>query len=95
MPDWPCSRCGEVNLESQRVCTGCGNETRRQVTALRRVVAEGYQRLEMPAARPCSREQNKAAYRVLQDVLERRIDTAEGRKRLAAIFAMPELEALS
>ena len=49
----------------------------------------------MPAERPCSQEQNKAAYRVLQDVLERRCDAAGGRQRLAAIFAMPELADLS
>ena len=87
MSDWTCKRCGAINLEGQRACEACGGTAAKPAPP----VAEGYQRLEMPAERPCTQEQNKAAYRVVQDVLQGRCDAAEGRQRLSRIFAMPEL----
>jgi len=90
MPDWACPRCGSINLEGQAMCEGCGRETSGRAAPVR----EGSQRLHMPAERPCTLEQSKAANRILQDVLERRYSAAEGRRRLSELFTMPDLVAL-
>jgi hypothetical protein len=101
MPDWKCTTCGAINLEGQRVCEGCGSETRGP-HRVGDVIRDTYPDLPrsgmhvvrsqpLPSERPCTLEQSKAANQVLQDVLERRIKADEGRKRLAVIFQMPEL----
>lgn len=90
MPDWACTRCGSVNLEGQRACEGCGRETAGARPSLP-PVREGYGTVTMPKTKPLTDAQNKAAWRITQDVLERRITAEEGRRRLAELFQMPEL----
>jgi hypothetical protein len=59
--------------------------------SLIRPVREGYQRLTMPAERPCSDAQNKAAWRITMDVMEGKCSAHVGKARLAKLFGMPEL----
>ena len=102
MADWKCPRCGAINLEDQRACEGCGRETEvpKLAGSLLRAVLPGLPRgmhvvrsAPLPAHRPdTTAEQNKAAVEIVRAVSAGEYDAAEGRKRLAAIFQMPELE---
>ena len=88
MPDWKCTRCGAINLEGQRLCEACGQESRSAAPRGGHVVKAK----PLPSSRPCTDEQNRQAAGIMLKVYRGECSTEEGKRRLAELFQMPELE---
>lgn len=94
MSDWACTRCGAINLEGQRLCEACGAEPRGTGPRGAAGVSLGSRKAVSaePAVRPCTDEENRQAAAIMLQVYRGEYSAKEGKRRLAELFRMPELE---